>query len=409
MIKAAKRFYHQYPKSVWNMTFILFLLVLRKTLLNTMRDSTAVIVDSNSSLGVIVIVSMFLYLMVHNTMVKNVYVQGKSFANYCILALLSVLWASNYGYILYKGVEVLLSYMLICLAIYKINDLRKAIIYTLFLCTMISIVDYCYHFRFFHSFIMHTNTYTISSMIGGLICLGLIRMKTHTFKQLNYCIFINGFILISGTSSASYISAIGGAFVLFSITKKKIHWGFLIIMLAIIYILGDYILPLVSDYIFYGHSVRDIQTGTGREYIWKAAIESWKEAPMLGKGYAVGEKSLFEEDGTIVYRSTHNGILSVMVNTGLVGLFLFFNAIYKWFYFTIRKMKTNSYAVAIFPAMVGAFINILSCPVLGSDWYPQSLCYYALMAIAFIYFSPSSKLSSVRNVLFSSISRTRIV
>ena len=126
-----------------------------------------------------------------------------------------------------------------------------------------------------------------------------------------------------------------------------------------------------------------IENGSGRKAIWEAAFKLWDENPLIGNGLIVGERRIVEYIGLAVI-SAHNSFISVLVNTGIMGVVIFINFIFKWFLKVYRFQSTNRYAVILLPAMVATIVNCNAFPAIGSDWNYVAPTVYALIAFAFI-------------------------
>lgn len=385
-----KKVYRFFPPTVWGITLILVLFVIRKTILNVARGETNVSasIDSNSSLGILALGLSLMILLFNNKCLSAIYRRCGSFASYYIFALISAFWAGgSLGGVVYKGLEMLLSYLLVCLAIYKIGNFKKAIDYLLILCFIVTFFDYYYYYQNFRTLIMHTNTFTISAMIGFVLCVSAIRIKLYNSKQIWFPLLFFGFVLIAGTSSASYIATILGLFVMFSIKGKRINYLKMIFVAILIYCVFDFLYPYITEYIFVGHTEENIESGSGRSEIWAACMASWSDSPILGHGFVIGEKTL-QDYGSFAVRSAHNAFLSVLVNTGVIGLVFFLRPIIKLLKLTT---KSNKYTLLFLPVSVAVIINVCSCPIIGSDWYPESLCAFALFAISFLFLIPKKQ------------------
>jgi len=111
------------------------------------------------------------------------------------------------------------------------------------------------------------------------------------------------------------------------------------------------------------------------------------ESPVIGHGFIVGEKGAIAAKYIAFATNTaHNMMISVLVNTGLVGLFIWLYFLWKqclicWSY----SLKKNSYALTCFPAIIAMFVNANSFPVIGSEWSPVSPPIYALIIFIFVY------------------------
>lgn len=224
----------------------------------------------------------------------------------------------------------------------------------------------------------------MTSMIALLLLLSAVKHKIFSFKEMKYLIFYNAFMLVIGTSSASYISFVIGLVILMSSQYKRgMNIGIVIFICITLYFIYSYFQDFIFELLFPGRSMEKIENGSGRKAIWEAAFKLWDENPLIGNGLIVGERRIVEYIGLAVI-SAHNSFISVLVNTGIVGVVIFINFIFKWFLKVYRFQSTNRYAVILLPAMVATIVNCNAFPAIGSDWNYVAPTVYALIAFAFI-------------------------
>lgn len=222
----------------------------------------------------------------------------------------------------------------------------------------------------------HTNSYSMSAMIGFLLCLQAKRYNLLSSKEANIFMILNLLAIIGGTSSATYISFIAGLILVYSSNKKGFNFGKILFVSFLTVIIYHLFSDIIFEFIFQGKSQQDIETGTGRSAIFEASINSWRDSPILGHGYIIGERNLGEYGLGINVLSTHNSYLSVLVDTGIVGLFFFLNYLISWVYNLLKKSSKNVYAAILLPVVIACSINCLSFPAIGADWtYVGSLIF----------------------------------
>lgn len=79
----------------------------------------------------------------------------------------------------------------------------------------------------------------------------------------------------------------------------------------------------------------DVQSLTGRTFIWEASFDLIYHKPLLGYGFGAGGTAL-EEYYRSITRSwstfnTHNAFLQILLDLGITGLILFFITVIYWF------------------------------------------------------------------------------
>jgi exopolysaccharide production protein ExoQ len=165
--------------------------------------------------------------------------------------------------------------------------------------------------------------------------------------------------------------------------QYNIQNAIIVLVLCIIFyaIAGD----IIYSFIRAGHSEAEMQSGTGRSVIWEAAYMSFKDNPILGSGFVIGERELGPKYGFDFRQlSAHNAFLSVLVNTGLIGFFIFIRFLYKWGIILYRNSHWNVLSTILLPIYISIVINSAACPSIGSDWGPISSCIYLIIGVSFM-------------------------
>lgn len=354
-----------YPKKVWILTFICFIFIARKTIFNVAREvgDYSASLDSGTFfalLGMVCTVAFFL----NHTNDCNAARRGMwSVLLYYIFAWSSFLWAGNFVTISFKAIESICNILLVGALVYNIKDHKKLIYFIILFATATTFMDLVGYymrtgFRFYH-----TNTYSISAFIGMLLAVGAIKNKLFTLKELFIPLMLCIYAWVTGTSTASYISALIGGFVLWASSKRGVNIGYAICVSFICYVIWMFAEDAITTFVIAGHSKESITTATGRDYIWEMAFNKWRESPWVGNGYIVGEYF----SGKLFY-STHNSFISALVNTGFWGFFIFVRFIYKWCATSFRFSRLNVYASVTFPVIIAICVNMNSFPVLASHW-----------------------------------------
>ena len=219
----------------------------------------------------------------------------------------------------------------------------------------------------------HTNAYSYSAMIALLLCLGSLRFSLFKFTELKWPIILASIAWVGGTSTASYIACLAGLFLLYSSNKSglNIQNAIIVLVLCIIFyaIAGD----IIYSFIRAGHSEAEMQSGTGRSVIWEAAYMSFKDNPILGSGFVIGERELGPKYG-FDFRQL----------SALIGFFIFIRFLYKWGIILYRNSHWNVLSTILLPIYISIVINSAACPSIGSDWGPISSCIYLIIGVSFM-------------------------
>ncbi len=380
-----RSFYKSYSKKVWSLTLIVLIFVSRKTIFNVAREigKFQTTLDRGTTLALL---GIFLSLLAIGSNLKSfrrVLRKNMSFIAYYVICLSSFLWAGNMSTILFKATEVLSCFLVVAIIMEKINSMKMGLLYIIVLSTIITYMDVINGLRYGFSF-HHTNAYTLSALIGLLLCLGAIHNNIFRWKDLRLFIILNALALAGGTSSASWVAFLIGCILLYSSDKRGIGFVRAGAVCVIIYLVYEYAYDTVFDIIFKGKSQKAIESGTGRQYIWEAAIASWKTSPWLGKGFLVGERSLGKYGLGLKVVSAHNSFISVLVGTGIVGMTFFVNFLARWMGRLFKYSRQNTYASMLFPVSAAIMVNCMGFPAIGSDWNYVAPCIYAVIAYTFL-------------------------
>lgn len=387
MLNGFKTIYRKYSKKIWCLTLIVLIFVSRKTIFNVTREIGDIntSIDSGTSLALVAITLSLVAILKNKRDFSKIRKTNSSFIAYYMLCLLSFLWAGHFGTITFKAAEVLCCFCVVGLIINKISSAKLGLYYIILLATIITYISVFSSFLKFGVIFIHTNTYSLSAMTGLLLCIGAVRYDIFKFNDMKFYILLDAMALIGGTSSASWIAFIIGIIILYSINKNGLRLLRTTIVCIITYIAYEFAFDQISDIIFKGKTKEMIESGTGRDVIWEAAFASWKDSPLLGSGFLIGERSLGNYGLNLKVISSHNTFLSVLVGTGIVGMFLFANFLFRWIGRLFVALKHNTYATVVFSVAIAVIVNCMAFPAIGSDWNFVAPVVYALVAFVFIH------------------------
>lgn len=378
-----------YPKKVWILTLICFIFIARKTIFNVSRQvgEYSTTIDSSTSLAIIGIFCSALYFLSHFKAFQNSSKKMWSILIYYLFAWSSILWAGNHVTISFKALENICNILLVGAIVYNIKDSKKQIFFIILFATASTYMDLLgYYIRTGFGW-YHTNVYTITAFIGMLLSIGCIKNRLFTFRELVLPLVLCTYAWVTGTSTASYISAIIGGIILYSSSNKGINLTRTFLVCIFIYLIWTFAEEQIIKFIIADHSIENIKSGTGRDRIWLAAFKLWDNAPWLGNGYIIGESNM----GNINQQSAHNSFISTLVNTGFIGFLIFCGFIYKWCKESFKTSFYNIYASITFPVIIAICININSCPVLASHWSFSTDSVLLIIAATFITFRNKDK------------------
>lgn len=389
MNKIIKTIYRIYPKEVWVLTAIIFIFVSRKTIFNVRRNvgDFSASIDSGTGLALFGIIWGALYLLRHRDMLRFAIKGMWPILLYYIIAFSSFMWAGNAMPIIFKSLESIVNILLVGGIAYYIKEDKRMMFFAILLATFIPYMDVLPHILERGFVLYHTNAYTIPAFMGFLLAWGCVKNGIFTLKEMRWIMALNLYTWITGTSTASYISGIIGGIILLSSNENGLKITRTLLTCIVVYIVFSYAEDIIYDFVSAGHSREALESGTGRDKLWTAAIKSWRENPWLGKGFIVGETAL----GRTGQNSAHNSFMSALTGMGIVGITAFCYFQYKWIITSFIKARTNVYASITFPAIIAVSINLNACPILGSNWSYVTDTVLMIVAATFMVFITPNK------------------
>lgn len=377
---------------------LIVICILRKTLFNRARDMDAYSsVDASASVAILMTAILGALLFTKMGEIKREINDSSPFLYYYYFAAVSVLWAGLQSLAVagYKAVEVIVSFLAIIFIMHNLKTIKERFSFILVSLTFCNVI---YLIMFLRSGLGHDNAFPLLAITEMLLLLGSVRYNIFKYKQLKHHFIVSALTIVLGTSTASWMSLIIGLFFFFSTSRKGINLGLALVVAVLFYgayqLWGDIIYSIV-----FGHKSQEmIESGSGRRELWEAYIEGWKDSPLVGYGFIVGEKGAIASRYIAFATNTaHNMMISVLINTGLIGLFIWLYFLWKqcwicWKY----SLRKNPYALTCFPAIIAMFVNANSFPVIGSEWSPVSPPIYALIIFIFVYIKQDTIINSIR-------------
>lgn len=372
-------------------TIFLFILVLipvfRATVFIRRRSPLAYSqVDMYNSVQIIITFVMVILLSCRRAIDSNrLMMKGPTFLLllYTVFCVMSAIWSSGPIYTAYRAIEVLVTFLFMGHLLYFINNRRKAMIWLCRIAAMSAFFGYL-KLLLQGQIFQHTNSYSTAGAFGAILALACIRNGIFKLSDIKYTLLICLGTVVFGTSSASNVSLLVGIILIISSTKKQAISGVRLLLVAILtYFILTTSFYVIMPYVFPGKTIDNIKTGRGRTGLFSMYEKTIYEHPIIGSGFAVGER---EALGPGV-NWTHNSLLSVTVNTGMVGLLLFIGGFISILYSLYRAQKIgNEFASPLMIAILVGFLNSMSYPLIGSIWTASTTSFWGLLAYVSIYF-----------------------
>ena len=375
-------------------------LVIRASFFLRRRDpNDYATVDTSNSIAII-LVFMALPFVLSNRGLQGIKILWKSPVRFYLIYLgwcfISVFWATNLAFSIYKILELSVTLFLITYIFVSApnSNIGKKIILIYFLISLIAAISRIAIYFGFSLASFHTNSYSMVAAAGVIIGYYVSR-NIYKFEDHSKYLKILAFMLLAiaivgvviGTSSASNLSLLFS--IVFLMTHKKnsiVSIVLLTISFATLWYLWNTFQTELMSILFPGKTMESIETGTGRVGMWKHYIDGFLQRPLIGYGFPSGEKEAYRF-GWMITSSSHNMAISVAINTGAIGLTLFFTFLAQYASYILAGLK---HEFQDFKWIAGAsiifIINSLSLPALGSEWIWVTSSFFCVMVYSVVYY-----------------------
>ncbi|GEM_PF-5931947 len=230
----------------------------------------------------------------------------------------------------------------------------------------------------------HTNTYSFIAALVLAMTVMAYKQGLFSWKEISPYLILSAICLAIGTSAGSNVSFLCALLFIFSVNKRYFSFGRFFVCIILILLIWECAYEPFAHLLFPNKNINNLHAMTGRTKIWEVYLNAWATRPWLGLGFSVGERS-GSYFGYVYTLSTHNGFLSIIVNTGIIGcvfwvlfLFRFCRELF------VNVTKGSPYSMAVAAACVVIFVNNNTVPIIGSYYSPLSMS--ALLVLAFFSF-----------------------
>lgn len=324
---------------------------------------------------------------------------------YYVFCMLSALWSSLPPYTLYKSLEYVVLLLSILIAVSYEKDYETAEKKVLALVTVTLFCGIFMHVKLYDYQVsiasLHTNQYSATAAMLSAYCLGEY-LKAHNArkKTLKWFGVVGLFFLVIGTSAASNVAFLCGAVLVFLLIGKLIFAFTAAWILTVSAFIGVYVLDADFGFLISilapGKSVERLETASGRLLIFEYYKDRIFESPFIGHGFAVIDKGkvaevlvghgvlgMDEGGGVLQPGLTHNSILSVILGTGLVGMFFYGLFLIKFGIQSIKSLATKRQGcIGFTAAVVTGLINSLAIPLVGDYWMEPSFAFCCFLGLS---------------------------
>lgn len=248
---------------------------------------------------------------------------------------------------------------------------------------------------------LHTNQYSATAAMVSIYCLGeYFKANNPRKRNLKWFGILALFFLVIGTSAASNIAFLCGVVLLFLFIGR---WIFAIAaawVLVISALIGVYVLDadfgLLTSILAPGKTQYEIETAGGRLLILEHYKGRILESPFIGHGFAVIEKQL--EDSHLIIPGvagnengesgaqliwSHNSILSVLLGTGLTGMFFYGLFLIKLGFQSVKSIAVKRQGCfGVVAALTVGLVNSLAIPLVGDHWMEPSFAFCCFLGLS---------------------------
>ena len=304
---------------------------------------------------------------------------------FCVV---SSVWSSNPVYVVYRAVELIAVLFFMAYILDTIRDPTEGILYLCRFSAVTALLPYLSQVARSGAAFQHTNAFSTCGAFGAALALAAIKSGVLKFADVKYSLAACLVAVVFGTSAASNISLIVGILMIAASKGRAISIGRLALLSVVVFFVLTWGFEAARPYLFPGKTTEHVRSLRGRALLFEDFLGAFQERPLLGHGFASGEKSV-QVYGYRVVNSTHNAILSVAVNTGIVGLLFFCTGFYR-VVSTLYKADLAGYRVAypILVAMIVGLFNSMAYPLVGSDWRYTTTPFLGIVAYASIFVAP---------------------
>lgn len=319
--------------------------------------------------------------------------------------MLSSIWSSLPLFTLYKSFEYTALLLSVLIAVSFEKDYESAEKKVLALVTIALFCGVFLGIKLHHYQVsvatLHTNQYSATAAMISAYCLGeYFRASKSRKKTLKRFGMLGFLFLVIGTSATSNMAFLCGAVLVFLLVGKlrfALAAAWILVLSALI---GVYVFEtdfgFLSDILAPGKTAKEIETAGGRLLI----IEHYKnrilENPFIGHGFAVidqeggvaqltgpGSAGFEKGEGVVQPVSTHNSILSVLLGTGLIGMFFYGVFLIKLGIQSVKSLDAKRKGcIGVTAAILTGLINSLSIPLVADYWMEPSFSFCCFLGLS---------------------------
>jgi len=297
------------------------------------------------------------------------------------LCLVSSVWSAEPMYTAFRAIQVLTQMGMAFLILSYYRSFRSAERSILAITVIILVLDILGRARLAGWSGMHTNSYSAIASMLVCYCFGEYFRADRKRRRRLATAAVTGFAgLVIGTCSSSNIGTLCGMAAAGVLRDSKMR-TVMILLIAVciaLYVSGgaDILEQAAYKVLLPGKTPERAAHMTGRLHLWQWAFEKISERPILGHGFAVAVRDSLKAN------TTHNTLIAILLDTGIIGLGLFVAASGRLLRETALASRYRTPGVVgCWCAFVAAIVNCMGVPFLAVDWRPATLVFSLLLAL----------------------------
>ena len=131
--------------------------------------------------------------------------------------------------------------------------------------------------------------------------------------------------------------------------------------------------------LFPGKDEFDLETASGRTVLWEYLWHNFLQRPILGYGFGLLTGG---RDPNLGVGNAHNSFFTVLMGTGLLGLFMFSLFSVRLWWITLSEVwRRGAGRVGFAGALAAAFVNCLGMPLMADRWSTTSVVFICLLGL----------------------------
>ena len=407
------------PYVAWLLLFCIFAIIFRQTVLERQRVTTVDFsaVDTFAYLDIAAVCLAAFVLLYSGSLGRTWSALRRTPAvwlcGYYLVCAVSFIWSAAPAYSLYRAIEYFVLFFATCAAVGQYQDFIKAEQVFLRVAMATILLQMCVNLRLLGFSLSlsdwHTNSYSATSAMLFCYCLGeyLAMAKSEGSEAQKrsrrlrlFGIFSFGTLAL-GTSAASNVAAVVGCLLIFLALRRLLLVALFVGLLLAILGGGE---KFVRNLLFPGKTEHQLETATGRIFIWKLYWRKFLQSPILGYGFGVisgGRDKVFAA-------LSHNSFFSALIGTGSAGLVFFGVFAAKLWWATIGKVWRRAPGTVGFAgALAAAFVNCLGMPLMADRWCTTSVVFVWLLGLFLLHVRGSRQVASAPGGVLSAADGTR--